>query len=123
MFRLLSLGAIFLGGFAQIIACINDSKLNNTFGATAFGAYRLFWLAVASSWMIERGIFGETLAAGVDPKQLGFAFVGYLIFMLFMTIGAMKMHKVIFFIFFCINFLFIRLALDSYGFLCAFPQQ
>ena len=115
--------AIFLGGFAQLFACINDSKRNNTFGATAFGAYGLFWLAVAASWMIERGIFGETLAAGVDSKQLGFAFIGYLIFTLFMTIGAMETHNVLFSIFFCINFLFIGLALNSFGVLGVFPQQ
>lgn len=31
--------AIFLGAFAQLFACIQDSKRNNTFGTTAFGAY------------------------------------------------------------------------------------
>ncbi|PIC98559.1 acetate uptake transporter family protein [Sporosarcina sp. P29] len=115
--------AILLGGFAQLFACVIDTKRNNTFGATAFGAYGLFWLAVAASWMMQRGIFGETLAAGVDPHQLGFAFVGYLILTLFLTIGAMETHKVLFSIFFFINFLFIGLALDSFGLFGAFPQQ
>ena len=41
--------AIFLGGFAQIFACIHDAKHNNTFGTTAFGAYGLFWLGVGMS--------------------------------------------------------------------------
>lgn len=115
--------AFFLGGFAQLFACINDSRRNNTFGTTAFGAYGLFWLAVAMSWMIQRGLFGETLAAGADTKQLGFAFTGYLIFTIFMTIGAMETHKVLFSIFFFINFLFIGLALDSFGLFGAFPQK
>ena len=35
--------AIFLGATAQLIACINDFKHDNTFGATAFGAYAMFW--------------------------------------------------------------------------------
>ena len=30
--------AVFLGGFAQLFACIHDAKHNNTFGTTAFGA-------------------------------------------------------------------------------------
>ncbi|WP_406243441.1 acetate uptake transporter [Tissierella carlieri] len=66
--------AIFLGAFAQLFACINDSKRNNTFGTTAFGAYAFFWMGVATSWMINMGVFGQALASSVDTKQLGFAF-------------------------------------------------
>lgn len=107
--------AIFLGGFAQLFACINDSKRQNTFGTTAFGAYAMFWFGVAASWLIKAGVFGADLAAGVDTKQLGFAFLGYLIFSVFMTIGAMETHKVLFSIFFLIDLLFIGLTLDSFG--------
>ena len=114
--------AIFLGAFAQLFACINDSKRMNTFGTTAFGAYAFFWMGVATSWMINMGVFGEELAANVDPKQLGFAFLGYLIFTIFMTIGAMETHKVLFLIFFFIDFLFIGLTLDSFGIGGSFPH-
>ncbi|MBM7703293.1 acetate uptake transporter [Metabacillus iocasae] len=107
--------AIFLGGFAQLFACIHDAKHNNTFGTTAFGAFGLFWLGVGTSWLIQLGVFGDNLAANVDPKQLGFAFVGYLIFSVYMTIGAMETHKVLFFIFVLIDFLFIGLSLSSFG--------
>jgi uncharacterized protein len=107
--------AIFLGAFAQLFACINDSKRNNTFGTTAFGAYAFFWFAVASSWMIKMGVFGQELASKVDTKQLGFAFVGYLIFTAFMTIGAMETHKVLFIIFCLIDLLFIGLSLSTFG--------
>ena len=115
--------AIFLGAFAQLFACINDSKRNNTFGTTAFGAYAFFWMGVATSWMIQMGVFGEKLAANVDPKQLGFAFLGYLIFTIFMTIGAMETHKVLFLIFFFIDLLFIGLTLDSFGIMGEFPHK
>jgi succinate-acetate transporter protein len=114
--------AIFLGGFAQLFACINDSKRQNTFGTTAFGAYALFWFGVAASWMIKAGVFGQSLQAGVDPKQLGFAFLGYLIFSVIMTIGAMETNKVLFIIFFLIDFLFIGLTLDSFGIGGEFPH-
>lgn len=107
--------AIFLGACAQLVACINDFKHNNHFGATAFGAYAFFWFAMAMSWMIQNGVFGETLAAAADPKQFGFAFLGYLIFTLFMTIGAMETNKVLFFIFVMIDFLFIGLAFSNLG--------
>ncbi|TCO74550.1 acetate uptake transporter [Marinisporobacter balticus] len=107
--------AIFLGAFAQLFACINDSKRNNVFGTTAFGAFAFFWLGVAMTWLIQLGVFGEKLVANTDVKQLGFAFVGYLIFSIFMTIGAMETHKVLFIIFVLIDGLFIGLSLSTFG--------
>ncbi|MFB9326691.1 acetate uptake transporter [Paenibacillus aurantiacus] len=107
--------AVFLGACAQLFACVQDSKRNNTFGTTAFGAYAFFWFAMASNWLIKLGVFGETLAAGVEPKQLGFAFAGYLVFTLFMTIGATETNKVLFSIFVLIDFLFLGLTMDAFG--------
>lgn len=107
--------AVFLGAIAQLIASFNDFKHNNTFGATAFGAYGLFWFSVAACWLIKLGAFGPALAADVDGKQLGVAFVGYLIFSVFMTIGALETNKTLFSIFFLIDVLFLGLAADSFG--------
>ena len=58
---------------------------------------------------------GEKLAQATDTKQLGFAFLGYLIFTVFMTVGAMETHKVLFTIFVLIDFLFIGLSLNAFG--------
>lgn len=107
--------AFFLGGIAQLFACVQDAKHNNIFGTTAFGAFGLFWFGVGMSWLIQLGFFGEKLAADADPKQLGVAFIGYLIFSIYMTIGAMETHKVLFFIFVFIDFLFIGLSLSTFG--------
>jgi succinate-acetate transporter protein len=107
--------ALFLGAFAQLFAALGDSKRNNVFGTTAFGGYAFFWMAVAMSWLIKLGFFGDKLAADMDPKQLAFAFVGYLIFSLFMTVGAMETNKNLFLIFVCIDFLFIGLSLTTFG--------
>lgn len=107
--------AIFLGATAQLFACINDFKHNNVFGATAFGAYAFFWYAVGMTWLIQNGVFGPVLAATADTKQLGFAYLGYLIFTLFMTVGAMETHKVLFIIFVLIDFLFLGLTFSSFG--------
>lgn len=107
--------AIFLGASAQLMASINDFKHNNTFGATAFGAYAFFWYAMGFAWLEQNGVFGQTLAAQADTKQMGMAFLGYLIFTLFMTIGAMETHKVLFTIFVLIDFLFLGLAASSFG--------
>jgi len=104
--------AIFLGACAQLYASVNDAKIGNTFGATAFGAYGFFWLGVATTWLILNGVFGETMLAAADKSQLGIAFVGYLIFTLFMTYGAASTHKVLFLIFVLIDFLFLGLAMN-----------
>ena len=107
--------AIFLGGIAQFYASVLDSKHNNTFGTTAFGAYGLFWMGVGMSWFVQAGVLGEALQASVDTRQLGVVYLGYLIFTIFMTIGAAETNKVLFAIFVMIDFLFIGLALSSFG--------
>lgn len=106
--------AIFLGGFAQLMACVYDFKHNNLFGSTAFGAYGLFWISVASAWLIKLGVFGQELASAVDVRQLGFAFLGYLIFSLFLTVAALRTNKVLIAIMVLIDVLFIGLMLDSF---------
>lgn len=111
--------ALFLGAIAQLIAGLLDYKKGNVFGATAFCGYGLFWLGVVMSWFISLGVFGETLASNVnlDTRQLGVAFVGYLIFTLFMTVGALETNKVLFVIFVLIDLLFVGLSLASFGIL------
>ena len=107
--------AIFLGATAQLFACINDFKHDNTFGATAFGAFAFFWYSMGFTWLIQNGVFGEKLALAADSKQLGFAFLAYLIFSLYMTLGAMETHKVLFTIFVLIDCLFLGLSLNAFG--------
>lgn len=107
--------AIFLGALAQLYASVQDGKLNNVFGMTAFGGYGFFWLGVAATWLTQYGFFGEALQAAADPRQLGIAFLGYLFFTIFMTVGAMETHKVLFSIFVLIDFLFLGLTLSTFG--------
>lgn len=106
--------AIFLGAFAQLIAGVLDYKKKNVFGATAFCAYGFFWLGMAFSWLINAGVLGETLKAGVDTRQMGFAFLGYLVLTLFLTIGATQTNKVLFSIFVLIDVLFLGLAVSNF---------
>lgn len=107
--------AILLGATAQLIASIYDFNHNNIWGATVFGAYAFFWYAVAGCWMMKMGVFGPILQAAVDMKQLGYAFLGYTIFSIFMTIGAMEVNKVIFAIMVLIDVLLAALTLNTFG--------
>lgn len=106
--------AIFLGAAAQFVAGIMDYKHDNTFGATAFCGYGFFWFAVGTTWYMQvTGTIGT--GAGFDPRQLGFAFLGYFIFTMFMTVGAMGANKVLFIIFFLIDLLFLGLFMSTLG--------
>ncbi|PKK40545.1 GPR1/FUN34/yaaH family protein [Clostridiaceae bacterium JG1575] len=105
--------ALFLGAFAQLFAAILDSKKNNVFGTTAFGAYAFFWMGMAMSWLIQHGFFGVSMAQNVDVKEMGVAFVGYLIFSLYMTVAATGTNKVLLIIFICIDLLFLGLSLST----------
>jgi succinate-acetate transporter protein len=105
--------AIFLGATAQFVAGIFDFKHDNTFGATAFCGYGFFWYAVAMTWMIGNGMFGLGPKAVVDMNQLGFAFLGYFIFTMYMTLGAMGANKVLFIIFLLIDLLFLGLFMNT----------
>ena len=105
--------AIFLGACAQLVAGILDYKNGNVFGGTAFCAYGFFWLAMACSWLTSIGAFGSILKENVNVNQMGFAFIGYLIITIFLTIGALSTNKVLFFIFLFIDFLFIGLAIST----------
>lgn len=106
--------AFFLGALAQIWASLIDFKNNNYFGAIALGIYGLFWMGVAFHWAISLGWFGE-LSAAADPRQLGFAFFGYMIFSLFIMVAAFEVHTVMASILVLINVLFLSLGLSTLG--------
>lgn len=105
--------AIFLGSLAQIWASTIDFKKNNYFGAIALGVYGLFWMGVAMHWAISLGWFGDLGKS--DPKQLAFAFFGYLFFSLFVTVAALEINKVFAVILILIDVLFLSLGLATLG--------
>ena len=82
--------AVLLGSIAQLMASYFDFKKNNPFGSVVFGAYGLFWSAMAGVWLIQMGSFGPEIQKGFDVTQLAFAFVGFLIFSIFGTIASFK---------------------------------
>lgn len=105
--------AMFLGSAAQVWASTVDFKKGNYFGAVVLGAYGLFWMAVAMHWAIAAGWIG-TVGTG-DPKAIGFAFLGYLIFSLFITIVSFETNKVFAAILVLIDVLLLSLTLATFG--------
>ena len=107
--------AIFAGALMQLFAAVEEFKRMNVFGATAFGVFGFFWLAVATTWLIQSGVFGLEIMSMLDIKQLGLAFLAFFIISVFLTICAAGVHKCMFFIMVFIDLLLLGLALNSLG--------
>ena len=97
---------IFYGGLAQIIAGIMEWRKNNTFGATAFTSYGLFWLSLVGLLVMPK------LGWTAEPSTN--AMVAYLVmwgvFTLFMFIGTLRMNRALQFVFASLALLFFLLA-------------
>jgi succinate-acetate transporter protein len=98
------------GGLAQILAGIFEWKKNNTFGATAFTSYGLFWLSLVFLLIMPK------LGLGQAPDTN--AMVAYLlawgIFTFVMFIGTLKLNGHLQFIFGSLALLFFLLAIGDY---------
>jgi hypothetical protein len=51
----------------------------------------------------------------MDERQIGAAYIGFLIFSLFMTFGSLAMSKILFAILCFVDLLFIGLSLNAFG--------
>jgi succinate-acetate transporter protein len=98
----------FLGGFAQMIASVTEFKRGNSFTATAFAGYGLFWFGMGMTLYLQPTPTDEVL------KQLGFVYIGYLIFSIYMMYAAASINKAIFLVFFAIVLLFAALILTTF---------
>lgn len=105
----------FLGGIAQLFAASLDARNNSIFGTTVWGLYGVFWISHAVIMMIQEGFFGSTLQSSGDVRQLGIAYLGFLIFSIFVTIAAMETNKVLFFIILLLDIEFLGLFLSSFN--------
>jgi len=109
---------IFLGSLAQLWASSIDFKKGNYFGAIALGVYGLFWMAMALNWALNLAVsleFFAPLKPFVDTKQVGVAFIGYMIFSIFIMIAAAEANKCFFALLALINVLFFSLAMERFG--------
>ncbi|WP_297205383.1 acetate uptake transporter [uncultured Brachyspira sp.] len=107
--------AIFLGCITQFVAAIIDFKKDNVFGATVFGSFGLFWIAVGFIWLTTLGVFGEEMKNTIDFKQFGVVCIAYLFLVGPLTFGAAEAHKVLFFIFVAVDVLLVAMALNYLG--------
>jgi hypothetical protein len=103
--------AFMLGAVPQLIASLMEFRRNNIFGATVFGGYGFFWLGLGLTymWAFENGLENTNYLG-----HLGFAFVGYLVFTIYMTVGAMTLNKALFALLVFVNLLFFGLIMSIF---------
>ena len=101
---------IAMGGLAQVIAGIMEFKAGNTFGATAFTAYGLFWWSLVII-LVNPEKLGMPAA---DGKSMGFYLLLWCIFTVFMFIGTIKANHATQIVFATLAILFLLLALEHF---------
>jgi len=100
---------IFYGGLAQVIAGIEEWKKNNTFGATAFTSYGLFWMSFVALLVLPK----LGLADASDKTAIAAYLAMWGIFTLVMFIGTLKASRALQLVFGTLAILFFLLALGD----------
>ncbi len=101
---------IFYGGLAQVIAGIMEWKKNNTFGATAFTSYGLFWLTLVGLIVMPK----MGLAEAASATAMGFYLLMWGIFTGLMFIATLKLSRELQFVFASLTILFLLLAIGDF---------
>ena len=101
---------IFVGGIAQIIAGIMESKKNNTFGTVAFTAYGAFWITLVAIWALPK----MGIAEPADAISMGWFLTIWGIFSLGMFVGTFKLSCALQFVFGTLVILFVLLAIADF---------
>jgi succinate-acetate transporter protein len=107
---ILSMG-IFYGGLAQIIAGIMEYKKGNTFGATAFTSYGLFWLTLVFINILPNSGLWPSTEGNI---ALGSYLLMWGIFTFLMFFGALKSNRALQVVFLTLAILFFLLAIGHY---------
>jgi succinate-acetate transporter protein len=100
------------GGMAQIFAGIFEWKKGNTFGATAFTSYGLFWLSLVFLIIMPKMGLGDAPETNAMVAYL----VAWGVFTFVMYIGTLKLNGYLQFVFASLALLFFLLAIaDATG--------
>jgi succinate-acetate transporter protein len=102
--------AVFYGGVAQVIASLQEYKKNNTFGATAFGSFGLFWLTFVAMIVFPKwtGVPAPTETA------VGWYLLAWGVFTGLMFIATLRINRSLQTVFFSLTVLFVLLAIQKW---------
>jgi len=97
---------IFYGGLGQIIVGVMEWKKNNTFGATAFTSYGLFWLTLVALILLPK----TGMIEASSPKAMGFYLTMWGMFTAVLFLGTFKLNRALQIVFGSLMILFFLLA-------------
>jgi uncharacterized protein len=98
------------GGAAQIIAGIMEWRKGNTFAATAFISYGLFWLSLVTSIVLTKLGWG----AQSDEKAMATYLAMWGLFTFVMFIGTLRLNRALQVVFGTLTILFFLLAFGDF---------
>jgi len=102
---------IFVGGMAQVFAGIMEWKKGNTFGATAFTAYGLFWLSLVALIVLPKLGWAEPSSS----RAMGAYLFMWGLFTAVMFIGTLRLNVALQFVFASLALLFFLLAIGDWS--------
>lgn len=100
---------IFYGGMAQIFAGMWEMKKGNTFGATAFSSFGLFWISLVAIKVFPVLGWADTPSANVIAVYLAM----WGIFTALMTMSTFKAGRALQVVFITLTILFFLLAIGD----------
>jgi succinate-acetate transporter protein len=98
---------IFYGGLAQLIVGLLEWKKGNTFGATAFASYGVFWLTLVAIVLLPKTGLG---IVGPEKQSMAIFLALWGVFTLAMFIGTLRLNKALQVVFGSLTVLFFLLA-------------
>jgi succinate-acetate transporter protein len=107
---ILSMG-IFYGGVAQVIAGSMEWKKGNTFAATAFTSYGMFWLSLVALVVLPKAGLG--IAAPGKELAMPAYLVMWGIFTAVLFIGTLRLNRALQVVFGTLTVLFFLLAIGD----------
>ncbi|MDY0200877.1 MAG: acetate uptake transporter [Tenuifilaceae bacterium] len=105
-----AMGFIF-GGIAQMIAGLQEQKMGNNFGYSAFTAYGSFWIGLGIIWMLNHFNIYQSSATDV-----GFFMLAWTLYTTIMFIASLRVHKAMAITFGLLLIGFILLVLGHFGY-------
>lgn len=104
------LGLIF-GGLAQMIAGLQEQRMGNNFGYTAFTSYGCFWIALAGILLGNKYDIFKT-----SPTDLGWFLVAWTLYSVILWIGSLRISKALGACFTTLVIGFVLLDLAHFGY-------
>jgi hypothetical protein len=105
---------VFYGGIAQVIAALQEFKKGNTFAATAFGSFGLFWLSFVGIFAFDKWMSTPALALGASETALGWYLFAWGVFTALMFVATLRINRSLQVVFGSLTILFVLLAISKW---------